>query len=39
MTFKQKQLLQNTTPERRSQMWKDITELEWKYLGNCWELL
>jgi len=18
---------------------KDITELEWKYLGNCWELL
>ena len=20
-------------------MWKDITELEWEYLGNCWELL
>ena len=24
---------------KESQMWKDITELEWKYLGNCWELL
>ncbi len=37
--FKKRLLLSNNTNDYESQMWKYITELEWEYLGNCWELL